>query len=98
MSTDKELRGWTFEKGSLCDLIASNPSCFVRIEAWGPKHLKGLNCHVLPVSDHNHSSTTSTIILIEDVRIADTLDELHRKRVTSRKDETARKLFRNLSI
>jgi hypothetical protein len=94
MSNDKPLRSRAFEKGSLCDLIASNPSCFSRIEDWESEQLKRLNCQVLPISDH--SSTTNTVIPIEDGRIADTLDELSRERVTSRKDETARELFRLL--
>jgi hypothetical protein len=94
MSIHKQLRSRTFEKGSLCDLIASNPSCFSRIEDWESEQLKRLNCQVLPISDH--SSTTKTIIPIEDGRVADALDELYRERVTSRKDEIARELFRLL--
>jgi hypothetical protein len=91
MSNDKQLRNRMFEKGSLCDMIASNSSCFVRIEDWEPEQLKCLNCQVLPISDH--SSTTNTVIPIEDEQIADALDEPYRSRVTSRKDETARELF-----
>jgi hypothetical protein len=91
MSIHKQLRSRTFEKGSLCDLIASNPSCFSRIEDWESEQLKRLNCQVLPISDH--SSTTKTIIPIEDGRVADALDELYRERVTSRKTKLLESCF-----
>jgi hypothetical protein len=53
-----------------------------------------LDCHILPISADDSSSTIPNSI--EDVRIADALDTLSGAPVKASKDEAARALFRLL--
>jgi hypothetical protein len=93
MSNHKQPRHQKPEKGSLSYLIASDRSCFTRVEDWELKQLERLDCFVLPVSP---TDSTTKMLFPLDGCVEYLTNELWADDVPSKKESCARALFRNL--